>query len=240
MAQGRTATARRRAGAAPESGPGGRVRERRLALGLTQADLGADRFSKEYVSQVELGKTPPSAAALDWFSARLGVARDELEGDAGPAALAATEAALVHAEAAIEAHRYDDALATLETVRGGVERGLHRGLDRVGAAVIDGEADGGENRQRGDCKDNGDVARLRAAKGAQGIAEFRPSRHHDDHRKRLNALTFINAAIKELVYRYAAKRCRWVIFRRPNQPLCALDQWVEWLTRSRLDATNAS
>ena len=128
MAQGRTATARRRAGAAPESGPGGRVRERRLALGLTQADLGADRFSKEYVSQVELGKTPPSAAALDWFSARLGVARDELEGDAGPAALAATEAALVHAEAAIEAHRYDDALATLETVRGGVERAGDGGL----------------------------------------------------------------------------------------------------------------
>jgi len=119
MAQGRTATARRRAGAAPESGPGGRVRERRLALGLTQADLGADRFSKEYVSQVELGKTPPSAAALDWFSARLGVARAELEGDAGPAALAAMEVALVRAEASIEAHRYADALATLEAVRPG-------------------------------------------------------------------------------------------------------------------------
>jgi tetratricopeptide (TPR) repeat protein len=130
MAQGRTATTGRRAGVrdtGPASGPGGRVRQRRLALGLTQAELGGDRFSKEYVSQVELGKTPPSAAALEWFSARLGVARAELEGDAGPAALAATEAALVCAEAAIEAHRYSDALATLETVRGGVTRAAHGG-----------------------------------------------------------------------------------------------------------------
>jgi tetratricopeptide (TPR) repeat protein len=122
MAQGRTATAGRRRGVGdtgPASGPGGRVRERRLALGLTQADLGGDRFSKEYVSQVELGKTPPSAAALDWFSARLDIARAELEGDAGPAALAAAEAALVRAEASIEAHRYEDALATLEAVRPG-------------------------------------------------------------------------------------------------------------------------
>jgi tetratricopeptide (TPR) repeat protein len=124
MAHGRTATTGRREGVALASGPGGRVRERRLALGLTQADLGGDRFSKEYVSQVELGKSHPSAAAIEWFSARLGIARTELEGDAGPAAVAATEAALVRAEAAIEAHRYDDALASLEVVRPGRGGGL--------------------------------------------------------------------------------------------------------------------
>jgi tetratricopeptide (TPR) repeat protein len=124
MARGRTATTGYRArvrATGPASGPGGRVRARRLELGLTQADLGGERFSKEYVSQVELGKTHPSEAAIEWFSARLGVARAELEGDAGPAALAATEAALVRAEAAIEAHRYADALAALEAVRGGVK-----------------------------------------------------------------------------------------------------------------------
>jgi tetratricopeptide (TPR) repeat protein len=143
MAQGRTATTGRRTGVrdtGPASGPGGRVRERRLALGLTQADVAGERFSKEYVSQVELGKSHPSEAALDWFSARLGVARTELEGDAGPAALAATEAALVRAEAAIEAHRYSDALATLEAARGGVARARDGGKLELRHALAHGWA----------------------------------------------------------------------------------------------------
>jgi tetratricopeptide (TPR) repeat protein len=107
----------RASAAGPATGIGARVRELRVAAGLTQAELGGQRFSKEYVSQVELGKSPPSDAALEWFGVRLGVGRTELEGDAGPAALAAAEAALVRAEAAIEAHRHADALETLESMR---------------------------------------------------------------------------------------------------------------------------
>jgi tetratricopeptide (TPR) repeat protein len=125
MARAHTVTSAPRTGVratGPAFGIGGRVRDGRMALGLTQADLGGERFSKEYVSQVELGKTRPSDAALEWFSARLGIARMELEGDLGPAALAATEAAIVLAEAAIEAHRHADALAALTTVREGVLR----------------------------------------------------------------------------------------------------------------------
>ena len=38
-----------------------RARAARLEIGLTQGELGGSRFSKEYVSQVELGKTRPSA-----------------------------------------------------------------------------------------------------------------------------------------------------------------------------------
>ena len=120
MGRGRTAanTRRPRASAAgPASGIGARVRELRVAAGITQAELGGERFSKEYVSQVELGKSPPSDAALAWFGARLGVERLQLEGDAGPAAVAAAEAALGRAEAAVEAGRHADALATLESVR---------------------------------------------------------------------------------------------------------------------------
>ena len=52
------------------TGVGARVREARLEIGLTQGELGGSRFSKEYVSQVELGKTRPSPAALDWFAER--------------------------------------------------------------------------------------------------------------------------------------------------------------------------
>jgi tetratricopeptide (TPR) repeat protein len=112
-----TAHRPRTSAADPASGTGARVRALRVASGLTQAELGGERFSKEYVSQVELGKSPPSAAALEWFGLRLGVDPTQLEGDAGPAAVAAAEAALGRAEAAIEAGRHADALATLESVR---------------------------------------------------------------------------------------------------------------------------
>jgi tetratricopeptide (TPR) repeat protein len=122
---GRTAATAHRprtSAADPASGTGAHVRTLRVAAGLTQAELGGDRFSKEYVSQVELGKSPASDAALDWFCLRLGVDRARIEGDAGPAAVAAAEAALVRAEAAIEAQRYADARAALESVRGQVAR----------------------------------------------------------------------------------------------------------------------
>lgn len=120
MQRGRAtaATHRPRTSAAdPAAGVGSRVRALRLERGLTQAELGGARFSKEYVSQIELGKTSPSDAALEWFSTLLGVDRARLEGDAGPAAAAAAEAALVRAEAAIEGHRHTEALALLEPLQ---------------------------------------------------------------------------------------------------------------------------
>src|SRR6476659_3777223 len=89
---------------------GERIRERRIETGLTQAELAGERFSKEYVSQVELGKTRPSAAALEWFAQRLGVDVLELAGESSGAVKAACEAAVARAEAAIEAHRYAEAL----------------------------------------------------------------------------------------------------------------------------------
>ncbi len=39
---------------------GERVRQLRINQGLTQTDLAGDRFSKEYVSQIERGKTRPT------------------------------------------------------------------------------------------------------------------------------------------------------------------------------------
>ena len=91
MGEHATRTRQRHTGV-PTSAPdavGERVRAARLERGLTQAELGGSRFSKEYVSQVELGKTRPSAAALAWFAERLAVDHVALEGDGGPAAAAA-------------------------------------------------------------------------------------------------------------------------------------------------------
>jgi DNA-binding XRE family transcriptional regulator len=40
---------------------GDRLRQLRVAAGMTQSDLAGERFSKEYVSQIERGKTRPTS-----------------------------------------------------------------------------------------------------------------------------------------------------------------------------------
>src|SRR3954452_8454841 len=104
------------------TGVGVRVRALRISAGLTQAELGGTRFTKEYVSQVELGKTKPSDAALAWFAENLGVDRITLEGESGVSARAACESAVARAEAEIEARHDHDALAILDQVHTAAER----------------------------------------------------------------------------------------------------------------------
>src|ERR671936_2979107 len=58
---------------------GERLRQLRVSAGMTQTDLAGDRFSKEYVSQIERGKTRPTAETIDWLAARLGVDASFLE-----------------------------------------------------------------------------------------------------------------------------------------------------------------
>src|SRR5919198_423973 len=52
---------------------GERLRQLRVAAGLTQTELAGDRFSKEYVSQIERGKTRPTPETIQWLANRLGV-----------------------------------------------------------------------------------------------------------------------------------------------------------------------
>src|SRR5919205_168251 len=74
---------------------GERLRQLRVAAGLTQSDLAGERFSKEYVSQIERGKTRPTRATDE---------RGRLEG------------ALARAEALIEAVENEDAAVEYETL----------------------------------------------------------------------------------------------------------------------------
>ena len=62
---------------------GRRLRELRLAAGLTQAELAGHRFSHAYVSVLEAGRREPSRAAVDYFAQRLGVAVEELWSEKG-------------------------------------------------------------------------------------------------------------------------------------------------------------
>src|SRR4051794_36168469 len=61
------------------SGLGTRLRQLRVAAGLTQSELAGDRFSKEYMSQIERGKTRPTQETLAWIGERLGVDVSYLE-----------------------------------------------------------------------------------------------------------------------------------------------------------------
>ena len=58
---------------------GERVRLLRRSAGLSQSELAAGRFSKEYVSQIERGKTRPTRETLDWLADRLHTDPEYLE-----------------------------------------------------------------------------------------------------------------------------------------------------------------
>src|SRR6187399_1574193 len=102
------------AAASPGARLGDRLRLLRVAAGLTQSELASDRFSKEYVSQIERGKTRPTQETLAWIAERLGVDVSYLETGQSWDEYAEAEATVVRAEAAVEGQRFDEALAALD------------------------------------------------------------------------------------------------------------------------------
>jgi tetratricopeptide (TPR) repeat protein len=96
---------------------GERVRQLRVAAGMTQTDLAGERFSKEYVSQIERGKTRPTPETIAWLANRLGVDGGYLANGVSVDDRGRIEATLARAEALTEAHRYEEAAAEYEKVR---------------------------------------------------------------------------------------------------------------------------
>jgi transcriptional regulator with XRE-family HTH domain/Tfp pilus assembly protein PilF len=94
---------------APAATIGERVRELRAARGLTQSELAGERFTKEYVSQIERGKTRPTVQTLEWLADRLGADRQYLETGVSEGDRIRAESVIAQAEAAIEANRYEEA-----------------------------------------------------------------------------------------------------------------------------------
>ena len=101
---------------------GARIRALRRAAGLTQEQLAGDRFSKEYVSQIERGKTRPSAAALDWLAVRLTTDRAFLEQGFHGHELDAVLERLDAAEALSEQQEYEGALELYRSAEPAVGR----------------------------------------------------------------------------------------------------------------------
>jgi tetratricopeptide (TPR) repeat protein len=100
----------------PEGDLGARVRELRVARGLTQTQLAGARCTKEYVSQIERGKSRPTAKTLDWLAERLGVEREFLETGLPAGERDRIESVIAQAEAAAELHDHERALALLDGV----------------------------------------------------------------------------------------------------------------------------
>src|SRR3954462_7496177 len=93
---------------------GERVRQLRVAAGLTQTDLAGDRFSKEYVSQIERGKTRPTRETVEWLAGRPGAHAAFPEKAVSPDERSRVEAMLARAEALANSHQYDEAIEELE------------------------------------------------------------------------------------------------------------------------------
>jgi tetratricopeptide (TPR) repeat protein len=88
---------------------GERVRKLRIAAGLSQTELAGGRFSKEYVSQIERGKTRPTTETLLWLAERLGADPGFLSTGVSSTDRYRWEAILARGEALVEQHRYEDA-----------------------------------------------------------------------------------------------------------------------------------
>lgn len=63
---------------------GQRLRQRRLAAGLSQAQLAGKRFSHAFISTLETGRRGASKNAIEYLAQRLGVPSAELWADIGP------------------------------------------------------------------------------------------------------------------------------------------------------------
>ena len=105
-----TSAATRRTSAPAGARLGDRLRLLRVAAGMTQTELAGDRFSKEYVSQIERGKTRPTSETVEWLAQRLEVDPAFLSSGVSTDERSRVEALLARAEALSKAYRYKDAV----------------------------------------------------------------------------------------------------------------------------------
>ena len=140
---------------------GERVRALRVSAGLTQTELAGDRFSKEYISQIERGKTRPTESTITWLAERLGVDAALLASGVSTDERTKVEAMLARAEALSEAHQYEDAIEAFREARPSV--------DGTGAAALDLRALSGEAWA---LQESGDVrAAMDLLQRARGLSE---------------------------------------------------------------------
>jgi tetratricopeptide (TPR) repeat protein len=116
---------------------GERLRQLRVSSGLTQSELAGERFSKEYVSQIERGKTRPTQETIEWLAQRLGVDPSFLASGVSADERARVEATLARAEAMTDARELQEALEEFHRVRAAVRAS---GSPELEVRLLSGEA----------------------------------------------------------------------------------------------------
>jgi tetratricopeptide (TPR) repeat protein len=134
-----TATAKQQRALAAQAGLrlGERLRHLRMAAGMTQTDLAGDRFSKEYVSQIERGKTKPTRETIEWIADRLGVDAGFLANGVSADERGRVDSALARADALLEARRNDDSLEQYLAIKSAVAA---TGIPELEVRALSGEA----------------------------------------------------------------------------------------------------
>ena len=107
---------RTRAASAVRPSLGERVRQLRINAGQTQTELAGERFSKEYVSQIERGKTRPTDETIAWLAERLGVDAGFLLHGVSSGERERVEGVIARAEARLVSHDYEGTLPILQGV----------------------------------------------------------------------------------------------------------------------------
>ena len=92
---------------------GQRLRQARVAAGLTQSELAESRFSKQYVSQIERDRLRPGDETLRWLAERVGVDPQYLATGVDGRERERLESLVVRGEAAVEAHDYAEGISVL-------------------------------------------------------------------------------------------------------------------------------
>ncbi len=116
---------------------GERLRQLRVAAGMTQSELAAHRFSKEYISQIERGKTRPTPETVSWLASRLGVDTTFLASGISSDERARAEAVLARAEALTERLDFDSAIDEYASALGPV---VASGAPELRVRLLSGEA----------------------------------------------------------------------------------------------------
>ncbi|HXV58837.1 MAG TPA: tetratricopeptide repeat protein [Gaiellaceae bacterium] len=116
----------------PEEAPatlGQRLRQARVDAGLTQSELAEQRFSKQYVSQIERDQLRPTDATIDWLAQRLGVDREYLATGVDGRERERVASVVARAEAALQAHDYAQTIELLSGIREAVPTDAARDLE---------------------------------------------------------------------------------------------------------------
>ena len=100
-----------------------------MSAGLTQTQLAGERFSKEYISQIERGKTRPTESTVSWLAEQLGVDPVFLASGVSTEERTKVEAQLEHAEALSASHRYDEAVEAFREAAPGARQTGSAGLE---------------------------------------------------------------------------------------------------------------